>query len=107
MAETIESLPVVRRPLAPAQQEPCPAPPSPVANLPSFETLDRVGRSLIARFTAGVSPHAEADAWFDWYSHFLRAPGRQIELMALGAVLAARLAALVAGQTVPLLKPES
>jgi len=61
---------------------------------------------MIARFTGGISPHAEADAWFDWCSHFTRAPGRQLELLALGAVLAARLAALTPGSAVPLLKPE-
>ncbi|HET7885393.1 MAG TPA: alpha/beta fold hydrolase [Bradyrhizobium sp.] len=88
------------------QPKPCPPPPSPVANLPSFETLDRVGRSMIARLTAGVSPHAEASAWFDLYSHFLRAPGRQVELVALGIVLATRLASLMTGSAVPLLKPE-
>ena len=107
MSETIENLPVVRDASAATQPGICPPPSSPVVNLPSFETVDRVGRSLIARLTAGISPHAEADAWFDWFSHFLRAPGRQIELTALGAVLAARLAALIAGQAVPLLKPES
>jgi polyhydroxyalkanoate synthase len=77
-----------------------------VANLPSFETIDRVGRSIMARFTAGISPHAESSAWFDWLSHFSRAPGRQLELAALGAVLAARLAALTSGNAAPLLKPE-
>lgn len=106
MAETVESLPVVRRPLAAVPPKPCPPPPSPVANLPSFETFDRVGRSMIARLTAGISPHAQASAWFDWCSHLLRAPGRQVELAALGVVLAARLAALMTGSAEPLLKPE-
>ena len=61
---------------------------------------------MIARFTSGISPHAEADAWFDWLSHFSRAPGRQLELVALGSVMAARLAALMTGSAVPLLRPE-
>jgi Poly-beta-hydroxybutyrate polymerase N terminal len=82
MTEPIQNLPVVLHGPAPVQLGPCPPPPSPVVNLPSFETIDRVGRSMIARFTAGVSPHAEADAWFDWLSHFSRAPGRHLELAA-------------------------
>ena len=106
MTEPIQNLPVVLQVSAPVQPGPCPPPPSPVVNLPSFETIDRVGRSMIARLTAGLSPHAEADAWFDWLSHFSRAPGRHLELAALGAVLAARLAALTSGNAVSLLKPE-
>jgi len=106
MTDTIQTLPVALRPSAPPQPKPCPPLPSPAVDLPSFETLDRVGRSMIARFTGGISPHAEADAWFDWCSHFTRAPGRQLELLALGAVLAARLAALTLGSALPLLKAE-
>lgn len=109
MTETIQNLPVVLQRSVAAQPKPpvpCPPTPSSVVNLPSFETVDRVGRSMIARFTGGLSPHAEAAAWFDWLSHFTRAPGRQLELAALGAVLAVRLAALMSGNAVPLLKPE-
>ena len=47
---------------------------------PSFETMDRVGRAVLARFTQGISPHALYDAWFDWASHLAGAPGRLIEL---------------------------
>src|SRR6516164_6808602 len=106
MTDTIQNLPVALHPSALPQPRPCPPPPSPVVDLPSFETVDRVGRSMIARFTGGISPHAEADAWFDWCSHLSRAPGRQLELVALGAVLSARLAGLMVGSTVPLLEPE-
>ncbi len=106
MAETVQNLPVVLPPSAPAQLKACPPPPSPAVNLPSFETVDRVGRSIIARFTAGASPHAELAAWLDWLSHFSRAPGRQLELVALSAVLAARLAILMSGNAAPLLEPE-
>jgi polyhydroxyalkanoate synthase len=102
----MQNLPVVLHPSGPPQPRPSPPPPSPVVNLPSFETVDRVGQSMIARFTRGISPHAEADAWFDWSSHFSRAPGRQLELVALGAVMAARLAALMTGGAAPLLRPE-
>jgi len=105
MTATIQNLPVVLHRSAPREPGSCSPQPSPVVNLPSFETVDRVGRSVIARFTAGVSPHAEAAAWLDWLSHFSRAPGRQLELAALGAVLTARFAALASGN-VPLLAPE-
>jgi poly[(R)-3-hydroxyalkanoate] polymerase subunit PhaC len=95
-------------PAASATPKERPPLPSSAINLPSFETLDRVSRSLMARVTAGVSPHAQSAAWFDWLSHFLRAPGRQLELAALAAVLAARFATLTGGQAVaPLLEPES
>src|SRR3974390_1061599 len=107
MTETIVNLPTVLIPAAWVRPKAGPPPPTQAVNLPSFETLDRVGRSMIARLTAGVSPHAEAAAWLDWLSHFSRAPGRQLELAALGTVLTARLATLMAGIPVaPSLEPE-
>ena len=46
----------------------------------SFDNLDRIARAATGRFTHGVSPNAMTAAWFDWASHFVRAPGRQLEL---------------------------
>jgi len=73
-------------------QEPLPAP-KPAA-VPSFATLDHVARAMMARATQGVSPHAQAAAWFDWGSHLARAPGRQLELAWLASIYGARLARL-------------
>ena len=50
------------------------------ARIPSFETMDRLGRAVTARLTQGISPHALYAAWFDWASHLVNAPGRLIEL---------------------------
>ena len=81
----------------PVAQMICP-PAQPAADIPSFETLNRIARALTARVTQGVSPHAQASAWFDWLSHLSRAPGRQLELTLLAAVYAIRLMGLAAGQ---------
>ena len=59
---------------------------------PSFETMDRVGRAVLARFTQGISPHALYDAWFDWASHLASAPGRLLELGIEAVNIAARFA---------------
>jgi polyhydroxyalkanoate synthase len=79
---------------APANPLGCPPPEPRDVELPSFDTLNRISRALTARYTQGISPHAQFNAWFDWLSHLSRAPGRQLELMALAQIYAARLAGL-------------
>jgi polyhydroxyalkanoate synthase len=65
---------------------------SPPPEGPSFETMDRLAHATLARFTQGISPHAELAAWFAWTSHLARAPGRQMELALLALNASARLA---------------
>ena len=62
------------------------------AHVRSFETMDRLGRAVTARFTQGISPHALYAAWFDWASHLANAPGRLIELGVEAVNLGARFA---------------
>ena len=57
-----------------------PSPATEALGVPSFETMDRLGRAVTARLTQGISPHALYAAWFDWASHLANAPGRLIEL---------------------------
>ena len=62
------------------------------ARVPSFETMDRLGRAVTARLTQGISPHALYAAWFDWASHLANAPGRLIELGVEAVNIGARFA---------------
>ncbi|MGD0531280.1 MAG: alpha/beta fold hydrolase [Methyloceanibacter sp.] len=77
---------------AAAAPSPSPSPPSDGTNVPSFETMDRLGRAVTARLTQGVSPHALYAAWFDWASHLAHAPGRLVELGIEAVNIGARLA---------------
>ena len=60
-------------------------------DLPNFRTFDRMLRSMLARVTQGVSPVAIADAWNEWASNLLTAPGKQLALTLRGSVDLARL----------------
>ncbi|MGB8710652.1 MAG: alpha/beta fold hydrolase [Methyloceanibacter sp.] len=66
------------------------------ARVPSFETMDRLGRAVTARLTQGISPHALYAAWFDWASHLVNAPGRLVELGIEAVNIGARLARFAA-----------
>ena len=61
-------------PAPPSQSAPSPA--TEALGIPSFETMDRLGRAVTARMTQGVSPHALYAAWFDWAVASANAPGR-------------------------------
>jgi polyhydroxyalkanoate synthase len=45
-----------------------------------YRSLDRYLHYLLARMTAGLSPAACANAYFDWAIHLASSPGRQLEL---------------------------
>src|SRR3569832_610895 len=79
---------------AQAERPGCPPPDKREIQLPSNKTPNRIARAMTARFTQGISPHAQFNAWFDWLSHLSRAPGRQAELAALAQINAARLMGL-------------
>ena len=50
-----------------------------------------MARATVARFTQGISPYAEASAWYDWAAHLSRSPGRLTELWLEAVRSAARL----------------
>ena len=84
-------------PSSPAAKDRASSPPaSQDARIPSFETMDRLGRAVTARLTQGISPHALYAAWFDWASHLVNAPGRLIELGVEAVNIGARLARFTA-----------
>lgn len=44
------------------------------------ETLDHAAQVWLSRFTHGLSPAALMNAWFDWATHMVAAPGTRLEL---------------------------
>lgn len=75
-----------------------------------FDYVDRFLRASTARLTMGVSPHAIGAAWFDWWLHLGRSPGRMLDLgMAAleGQVQLARFAAgcLAGSESTPPFSP--
>ncbi|MCP3055787.1 poly-beta-hydroxybutyrate polymerase N-terminal domain-containing protein [Aurantimonas marianensis] len=44
------------------------------------EVFDHVAQVWLSRFTHGLSPAALMNAWFDWATHMVAAPGKQLEI---------------------------
>ncbi len=56
------------------------------------ELIDRALHASVARFTAGLSPAALAEAYLDWAMHLAASPGKQMQLLEKSARKTIRLA---------------
>jgi polyhydroxyalkanoate synthase subunit PhaC len=56
------------------------------------DITDRALHAATARFTAGVSPAAVAEAYLDWATHLAYAPGKRVQLMSKAIRKATRFA---------------
>jgi polyhydroxyalkanoate synthase subunit PhaC len=56
------------------------------------DVIDRSLNATAARFTAGLSPAALAEAWCDWVVHLVTAPGTRVRLFEKAVKKTARLA---------------
>ena len=83
-------------PISAAVQAAPNAPAVPASTEP-FRALDHAKESFIARLSGGLSPAALALAWSDWLIHLTAAPGKRLELAALGIQGTKRIAGYVAG----------
>ncbi len=79
-----------RPPVPPAKLQQPKALPQPPA-LQSFENIDRLLHALQARLTCGISMAAVTAARWDWLSHLLNAPGKQLSLLQKAAFDSAQL----------------
>lgn len=55
------------------------------------DILDRSVHAAVARYTAGLSPIALSQAWWDWAAHLAASPGRRAQLMTSAATKGAAL----------------
>jgi len=60
------------------------------------DITDRSLHAATARFTAGISPAAVAEAYLDWATHLVYAPGKRLQLMNKGIRKASRFGNYVA-----------
>ena len=93
---TALAIEAARTPQRAGRAPPRPVAPRPVGEAvgvsgpPTYRTLDRMVRALLARTTQGISPVAVADAWADWALHLAAAPGKQLELFQNAAMAMTR-----------------
>jgi polyhydroxyalkanoate synthase subunit PhaC len=60
------------------------------------DIIDRSLHATLARFTAGISPAALAEAYLDWATHLAYAPGKRLELVSKGLRKAGRFGSYIA-----------
>ena len=58
----------------------------------SYAGLDRTFKANLARLTHGITPAGLAGAYFDWLTHLMLAPGKQLQLVEKAGRKATRLA---------------
>ncbi len=58
----------------------------------SYLGLDRTFKANLARVTQGITPAGLARAYFDWWTHLMLAPGKQLQLVEKAGRKATRLA---------------
>ena len=58
----------------------------------SYLGLDRTFKANLARLTHGITPAGLARAYFDWWTHLMLAPGKQLQLIEKAGQKATRLA---------------
>jgi polyhydroxyalkanoate synthase subunit PhaC len=81
----------VSQPIGPS--EPLPQPSSFEApERTSYAGLDRTFKANLARLTHGITPAGLARAYFDWLTHLMLAPGKQLQLVEKAGRKATRLA---------------
>jgi polyhydroxyalkanoate synthase len=81
---------LVPQPIGP--QEPLPHPSTLEApERTPFAGVDRTFKANLARLTQGVTPAGIARAYFDWLTHLMLAPGKQLQLMEKAVRKATRL----------------
>lgn len=70
--------------IVPSEPEALPEVPAPIPAAPEkltpLDSFDRMVRAELARATAGLSPWALAEAYFDWAVHLAHSPGRRLQL---------------------------
>ena len=76
-----EPLPTLGRPVAPGTSEARFAARDSYAVTAIADITDRSLHAAIARFTAGLSPAALAEAYLDWATHLAYSPGKRMQLL--------------------------